>query len=115
MLLYIDAPIFRDSTFKSNAHRKPCGVGLSQASFLKQNLGRIADLFTGRVIHGVVHRFLHLGFRGLSPPLRRNRQVPKPKQYPTQTLYSRLAFCGCLFLRIGDLVSRGQLPRYSSA
>jgi hypothetical protein len=115
MLLYIDAPIFRDSTFNSNVHRKPCGVGLSQASFLKKTILIGSLTFSpGRVIHGVVHRFLHLGFRGLRPPLRRNRQVPKPKQYPTQTLYTRLAFCG-LFLRMGDLVSRGQLPRYPSA
>jgi hypothetical protein len=38
MLLYIDAPIFRDATFTSNVHRKPCGVGLSQASFLKKTI-----------------------------------------------------------------------------
>src|ERR1700687_1921502 len=35
MLLYIEAPMFLDATFTSKVHLKPCGVGLSQASFLK--------------------------------------------------------------------------------
>jgi hypothetical protein len=52
--------MFLDATFTSKVHRKRCGVGLSQASFLKNLIfDWIGDGFAWRVIHRLKYSAPH--------------------------------------------------------
>jgi hypothetical protein len=94
MLLYIEAPMLQEATLTSKGAAEALGVGASQVLLKVDDLDRVADGFSGRVVHGV----LHLSFSGLGACAAAAGESESKKTAPSAKLRTRRFMETSLFL-----------------